>query len=154
MKAFLRAVRDVGLLIARVVVGGVLMMHGWHRWQGTGIPAQVAVLQSAGVGNPELVAWAVTAFELVGGGLLVFGLATPLVGLGMIVQNLAVAWLVDRPHGFYLHQGGWEYHVVLAVVGLLLLTHGSGRLGLDALFLRPSDDDATGVLPDPGDRDD
>lgn len=137
MKPFLRVVRDISLLLARIVMGVVLLAHGWHRWQVMTVPREVALLETAGLGNGTTIVWLVIAFEIVGGVLLIFGLATPLVGLGIIVLNVATILLLKEE--FYLHQQGWEYNAVQGVVGLLLLAHGSGRAGLDHLFIRPKD---------------
>ena len=139
MRSFLRVVRDVALLLSRILMGVVLLAHGWHRWQVVGIAKEVALLDAAGIGNATTIVWIVVGFELIGGILLVFGLATPLVGLGILVLNLATILLL-RSDEFYAHQHGWEYNAVQAAVGLLLLAHGSGRAGLDNLFLRPRED--------------
>ncbi len=61
------------------------------------------------------------------------------VGLGILVLNLATIMLL-RADEFYVHEQGWEYNAVQAAIGLLLLAHGSGRAGLDHLFVRPKDD--------------
>ncbi len=140
MQSFLRLVRDVALLLSRILMGLVLLAHGWHRWQVEGIGSEVALLDAAGIGNATTIVWLVIGFEIVGGILLVFGLATPLVGLGIVVLNLATIALL-RTDQFYAHEHGWEYNAVQAAVGLLLLAHGSGRAGLDHLFVRPKDDD-------------
>ena len=142
MKSLLRMVRDIALLLARIVMGVVLLAHGWHRWQVMTVPREVGLLEAAGLGNATTIVWLVIGFEIVGGILLIFGLATPLVGLGIIVLNVGTILLLKDE--FFLHQAGWEYNAVQAVVGLLLLAHGSGRAGLDNLFVRPKDED--GVL--------
>lgn len=142
MKPFIRLVRDIALLLARIVMGVVLIAHGWHRWQVMTVPREVGLLETAGLGNATTIVWLVIGFEIVGGILLIFGLATPLVGLGIVVLNAATILLLKDE--FYLHQAGWEYNAIQGVVGLLLLAHGSGRAGLDNLFIRPKDED--GVL--------
>ena len=142
MKSFLRVVRDIALLLARIVMGVVLLAHGWHRWQVMTVPREVGLLEAADLGNATTIVWLVIGFEIVGGILLIFGLATPLVGLGIIVLNVGIILMLKDE--FFLHQAGWEYNAVQAVVGLLLLAHGSGRAGLDNLFLRPKDE--SGVL--------
>lgn len=149
MQAFLRVVRDISLLIARIVAGVVLVAHGWVRWQGTGLEHQAEVLAAAGLPSAQGLAVLTVIFEIVGGTLLVFGLATPLVGLGMVVMNVAIILTTRADNGFFVGGGGWEYNAVLAVLGLLLLVNGSGRLGLDQLFLRPSADAGALIDEDP-----
>ncbi len=139
MKSFVRVVQDISLLLARIVMGVVLLAHGWHRWQVVGVAGEVALVDAADIGNATTIVWLVVGFEIVGGILLIFGLATPLVGLGIVILNAATILLLKSDE-FYLHQQGWEYNAVQGVVGLLLLAHGSGRAGLDNLFIRPRDD--------------
>lgn len=140
MEAFLRVVRDLALLVARIVAGVVLVAHGWHRWQIAGLDSQVALLTDAGLPAPFGLAIAAVIFEMIGGTLLVFGLATPVVGLGIVAMNVAIILTTKVDAGFYATTGGWEYNAILAAVGLLLGVFGSGRLGLDHLFLRPSEE--------------
>ena len=86
MDAFLKVVRDIALLVARIVAGVVLVAHGWQRWQIIGLDKQEALLEAAGLPAPYGLAVATVIFEIIGGTLLVFGLATPLIGLGMVVM--------------------------------------------------------------------
>ncbi len=143
MTQVLRVLRDIALLIARIVAGVTLVAHGWHRWQETGIDAQVALLEAAGLPSAAGLVVTTIAFELIGGVLLVFGLATPLVGLGMVALNVAIILTTKADGPFFLHLGGWEYNAVQAALGLMFLVYGSGRAGLDALFIRPKDEDGS-----------
>ncbi|MCC2594476.1 DoxX family protein [Tessaracoccus sp. OS52] len=140
MHAFLRVLRDIGLMLARIVVGVVLLARGWHRWQVAGIAEEVSLMESAGIPSATTLIWLVIGFEIIGGILLVFGLATPLIGFGMIALNVGIIVLLRADEGFYVHEHGWEYNAVQAVMGLIFLTHGSGRAGLDSLFTQPKDD--------------
>lgn len=150
MKAFLRVVRDIALLIARIVAGVTLVAHGWHRWQETGIDAQVALLEAAGLPYGTGLVVTTIAFELIGGVLLAFGLATPLVGLGMVVLNVAIILTTKAEAPFYQHLGGWEYNAIQAALGLMFLVYGSGRAGLDNLFVRPRDETDSLIDEAPG----
>ncbi|MHA6523858.1 DoxX family protein [Tessaracoccus sp. G1721] len=150
MRQVLRVLRDIALLVARIVAGVTLVAHGWHRWQETGIDAQAALLELAGMSYATGLAVATIAFELIGGVLLVFGLATPLVGLGMVALNVGVILTTKADAGFYQHLGGWEYNAIQAALGLMFVVYGSGRAGLDALFIRPKDEDGSLIDEAPG----
>jgi putative oxidoreductase len=53
---------------------------------------------------------------------------------------LVAAYTVHRPNGFFSVRSGWEYNLILALIGATLGFTGSGRfspdrtLGLDALL--------------------
>ena len=152
MAPFLRFIRDFALLVTRIIVGVTLVAHGWHRWQVTGLEEQMDIIAEVGLPSAYGLAVATVAFEIVGGILLIFGLATPLVGLGMLVLNAAIILTTKADSGFYAHENGWEYNAVQAGVGLILLAFGSGRAGLDHLFIRPRDEDGVLISPAPPPR--
>ena len=151
MKAVLREVQDVALLVARLVAALVLIAHGWDRWQVAGIDSQLAVVQAAELPIGFGIVVVTIAFELIGGTLLAFGLGTRLIGLGMAVMNAVIVFAIKWEHGLDMNVGGWEYNAILAALGLLFLANGSGRLGLDHLFVRPPDDGSDLIADtDPG----
>lgn len=140
MKSFVRGVQDLALLLVRLAAAFLLLEHGWHRYHTVGISALVLHLRHGGVPAPDVFAWGSIVFELFGAFFLVFGLLTPLVGLGMLAENvLTIAWL--KPHaGYLVTTGGWELNLLLACLGLVFLAFGAGRLALDRLFRRGRDE--------------
>ena len=138
MKAFIRVLKDIALMLTRIIMGVIMGTHGWHRWQNEGITAEANILEHAGIPNPGLMVWLLIGFEVIGGIFLIFGLATPVIGLGLMVLNIGII-LTLRSHTFYVHNSGWEYNAVMTIVGLMLMTHGAGRIGLDNLFRTPKD---------------
>ena len=138
MKAFIHVLKGITLMLARIVMGFIMVTHGWHRWQNEGIAAEAGILEQAGIPNPGLMVWLLIGFEVVGGIFLILGLATPAIGLGLMVLNIGII-LTLRSHNFYVHDSGWEYNAVMAVVGMVLMSHGAGRLALDNLFRTPKD---------------
>ena len=138
MKAFIRVLKDIALMLTRIIMGVIMVTHGWHRWQNEGITAEANILEHAGIPNPGLMVWLLIGFEVIGGIFLIFGLATRVIGLGLMVLNIGII-LTLRSHTFYVHNSGWEYNAVMTIVGLMLMTHGAGRIGLDNLFRTPKD---------------
>lgn len=127
---------SVGLLILRLVVGGILVAHGgqklfgWfggHGLAGTGqfferdlhLPSGRNYALGAGLG------------ELLGGSLLILGFVTPgasaaAVGV-MIVAMVAVHWR----NGFFNTAGGIEFPLLVATAAAVLAFTGAGRYSLD-----------------------
>ena len=72
--------------------------------------------------------------ELAAGPVLVFGLLTPL-GAAAVTGVAAVAWVTNhRNAGFFVFKRpteGWEYVMVLTVLGLALGALGAGEWSLD-----------------------
>jgi putative oxidoreductase len=128
---------DLALLVLRVVVGGVVAMHGFLKlgWVGQGgsIPGVAGWFDSIGL-RPG-VFWALTAVaaEAGGGVLTVLGLGGP-IGPGLIAADLVVVAIVAHwPQGFWAGGGkvGWEFPVPLAAAGFALAILGPGAWSLD-----------------------
>ncbi|ROP44927.1 DoxX family protein [Pseudokineococcus lusitanus] len=128
-------VQDVALLLARLLVGAVLVAHGWDKLAGQGVAATAGFMGSLGVPAPQVAAVAVGVLELVGGLLLVLGAATAVVGLLVVVDMALAAWLVHAENGVFVTDGGWELVGVIAAVSLALAAAGPGRASVDHALL-------------------
>ncbi len=142
MSNFLKVLRDLALLIARVALGGVLVLHAWHRWQNEGIEAQTAYLTSFGFPWPQYAAWGAIIGETAAGILLIVGLLTPVAAAGVLVEQvLIICWISWRTFPFSGDRG-WADQLVLGVLALLLLVYGAGRASIDSVFRRSGKSDA------------
>lgn len=126
--------RDLALLIARIGLGVVFIAHGWQKLVTNGVDGTAGFFASVGVPLPTVSAWFATLVELVGGGLLVLGLAVPVAGLLLAVDMIG-AWLfVHRGSGVFVADGGWELVLALGVGSLVLAAVGAGRYSIDHLL--------------------
>lgn len=141
MAGFMQVLRDIALLASRLVLGTVMVLHGWQRWQIDGIARQTEIFAEAGVPSPGIFAWGSTILELAGGLLLIFGLLTPVVALLFLLQAALSIAYISGSNGPLLGNGGWEYAAVIGSVSLLLAVFGAGRAAVDQLFRRSSDTD-------------
>jgi len=128
------AARDVGLLLARVVVGVVFVVHGWQKWS-AGIGGTQDGFAGMGVPLADVSAVLLATLEVVGGALLVVGgltaVVAPLLGLAMI----GAAWFAHRD-AFLVADGGAELVLLLAATAFALALAGPGRWSVDALLAR------------------
>ena len=130
-----------GLLILRVVIGGILFGHGAQKvfgwWGGPGMAGWTQAMTRMRIRPPR--AWAlVSAFgELVGGLLVVLGLLTPVACAVIAASMLVAVALVHLPRGFWVSKGGYEFNLsILGGVAALALI-GPGRVSVDsALAIR------------------
>lgn len=161
MAGFLRVVRSLALLLARVGLGGILVLHGWRRWQQQGIDSQIAYLKQYATPFASYAAWGGTILELVGGIFLIVGALTPLVAAAVVAEQVLIiaytSWyknwnLTDVDGQQATWNGGWEYSVTLALLALLLVVHGSGGIGVDRLFRRRKKDDEETAESEPEPR--
>jgi putative oxidoreductase len=123
------------LLVLRVATGLMLFAHGWnHLLRVREGPGVANWFESLGMRNGPLNAWMVTLVELGAGPLLVAGLLTPLAAAG-VTGVAVVAWVTNhRSAGFFVFRRpteGWEYVMILTVLGIGLGTLGPGEWSLD-----------------------
>jgi putative oxidoreductase len=128
---------DLGLLLIRVVVGGLLAGHGiqklFGRLGGHGLDGTGGYLATHGFLPGRPFAALAGLAELIGGLLLVAGLATPLAA-ALIVSTMIVAARTDHAgKGLWVFNGGAEYALTVASIGLGLAIVGPGDLSLDQL---------------------
>jgi putative oxidoreductase len=135
VKTLIKVVQDIGLLVARLVLGLVLVGHGWQRFS-HGMAAAVDTLTRYGLPEPQLFAWGATVLDVIGGALLIFGLLTPVVAAFVVAEQvMVIAWLKWQ-NGLWNAADGIEYSVALAALALILVVFGAGRTGVDQLFRR------------------
>lgn len=131
---------DIGLLVLRVVVGGVVAMHGFLKlgWVGKGGSIAGVAGWFNGLGLRPGVFWALTATaaEAGGGILTVLGLGGP-IGPGLIAADLFVVTIVAHwAQGFWAGGGkvGWEFPLPLAAAGFAIAVLGNGAWSIDRLL--------------------
>lgn len=137
MSGLLKVLQDLVLLIVRVTFGAALVFRGWRRWTSEGgMQNQIDYLRQFQTPAPEIMAWGGTLLEMIGGIFLIFGLLTPLVALGVVVQQgMIIAW-TKWFRGPWLENGGYEYNGIQAALALMFVVFGAGRLAIDRLFRR------------------
>jgi putative oxidoreductase len=130
--------RDIGLLILRLVMGGLLVGHGSQKlfgwFSGPGLKGTAGFLESMGLkpGTPWATAAATSEF---GGGMLTaLGFLHPLGPMGtigsMVMATVKAHW--GKP--IWAFAGGAELPVINIAVALTLIFTGPGNLSLDRVF--------------------
>lgn len=125
---------DFGLLLMRLVIGGIFMAHGSQKvfgwFGGVGLDGFAEQLDGFGFTETDVLA-ALTGFtELVGGALVVLGLFTPLAAAGLLGVAINVIWLKWN-EGLFIIDDGFEGELALAAIAVGLIFAGPGRIALD-----------------------
>jgi putative oxidoreductase len=121
---------DLGILIARLIVGLAIASHGAQKlfgwFGGYGLDATGCYFEDIGFRPGALFALASGACEMVGGILTAIGLLGP-VGPGLIVLAMLVAILaVHRPNGFFATNDGIELPLMYLTASLTIAFSGVG----------------------------
>jgi putative oxidoreductase len=120
-----------GLTLVRLSMGLIFTAHGYQKLMG-GMAGVAGYFAKVGVPMPELMAPVIATVELVGGILLILGLATRWVGLVLALEMVVTGFWVQMP------TKGWnasELDRILLAAGLMLFLAGPGRAAVDKLWL-------------------
>lgn len=138
--------RDIVLLISRILLGVILAAHGIQKWTDFGVGAVADQFAGLGMPAPDISAPVVATAEILGGVAVILGVLTRLVGVLVVLLLAGAVWFAHRHAGIFVTDGGWELPVAIAAGFLLLAATGAGRVSVDALVTRRRD------RPRPGSR--
>lgn len=126
---------DEAFLLLRVVTGFSFLYHGWSKVFGEmGVAGFAGMLDGLGVPAATLVSYLVAYGELLGGAALILGFLTHWVSKMYVVIMLGAIFLVHFQNGYNTMVGGYEYQLLLLVLGLFFLANGAGKYSLDNHF--------------------
>ncbi|MGP9538196.1 DoxX family protein [Brachybacterium sp. AOP43-C2-M15] len=126
-------VHDLGLLLARLVLGAIFAAHGYQKLFVFGPAGVSESFRGMGIPAPEITGPLIGGIELVGGILLALGALTSVVGLVLAADMLVAALVAHLPMGLFIDDGGWELVGALGAGALVLAAAGAGRFSLDRL---------------------
>jgi len=129
---------SAGLLVARLVLGLLLVGHGAQKlfgwFGGYGLAGTGGFFESLGFRPGRAFAAAASLAEIVGGLLVALGLLGP-VGPAVIISVMVVAAIsVHWEHGIFATTNGIEVPLLYATGALALALTGYGAYSLDALL--------------------
>ncbi|SFD85837.1 putative oxidoreductase [Actinopolyspora alba] len=136
------AVRDLALLLGRVVLGIVFIAHGMQKFTQWGISGTTESFAGMDIPAPGVSAWFAALVETLGGIALILGVALPLAGVLLAAVMLGALFFVHLSQGFFTSGGGYEYVLVLAAAALALGFSG-GNYSIDRLLRKPRESGAT-----------
>jgi putative oxidoreductase len=124
--------RDIALLVARLLIGVVIFPHGWEKWITLGPNGTAAMFTRLHVPFPLLSGILVGTVELVSVPLLILGVFTAVVGVlivldmaGAIITLIALSWQSG------MFRGDFGLATAILATALLLATYGAGKYSLD-----------------------
>jgi putative oxidoreductase len=132
------------LTILRVTLGLVMLPHGLQKtvgwFGGYGYEATMAFFGTLGI--PAFFAFLAIAAESAGAVALIAGLATRIAAFGVGTTIAVAAFMAHLQHGFFMNWSGqqkgegYEYHLLVVAIAVVLMIGGAGRYSLDRLLTR------------------
>lgn len=127
---FLDRLQPLGLLALRVILGVIMIGHGYGKVFHGGLAQHVHRVASLGL--PGWLAYPSACTEFFGGILIIAGLLTRSVSLLIIIDMAVAIWKVHWKNGLF-GKGGYELPLTLATMAFALIFFGAGPLAIDAI---------------------
>lgn len=129
---------DLGLLLVRLIGGGIFFAHGAQKafgwWKGPGIAGWRNAIRAMGFRPVAFWGLVSLAAELVGGLALMTGFLTPLAAAALVGQAVVMVFRAHWSKGFWNRDGGFEFPLALSMAPLMVVLAGPGAISLDALI--------------------
>ncbi len=126
---YLDRLQPLALLVLRVVLGVVMIGHGYPKVFG-GLSHHVQMV--SGLGLPGWWAYLSAGAEFFGGIAVIAGLFTRFAALAICVDLSVAIWKVHWRNGL-LGNGGYQLPLALAAVAFALIFFGAGPIALDSI---------------------
>jgi putative oxidoreductase len=128
-------------LITRLTLGLILFPHGAQKalgwFGGPGFTSEMNYFTGT-AHLPWIIAFLVIVIEFVGSICLIMGFASRLWAIAIIILFTGMICTVHFSNGFFMNWfgnqpgEGFEYHLLIIGLSLILLLNGSGRYSIDA----------------------
>jgi len=122
---FPNRLQPLALLVMRLVLGAIMIAHGYHKVFG-GFHHHMEYVGSLGL--PRWMAYLSTGTEFFGGIGIVLGLFTRFFSLAFVIEMGVAIWKVHFKNGL-MGNGGFEFPLALATIALALLCFDGGPWG-------------------------
>jgi len=123
---FLNRLQPLALLAMRLVLGAIMIAHGYHKVWG-GFHHHMEFVGSLGI--PRWMAYLSAGTEFFGGIAIVLGLFTRFFSLAIVIEMAVAIWKVHFKNGL-TGNGGFEFPLAVATIAFALLCFDGGPWGL------------------------
>jgi len=122
---FFNRLQPFALLVMRLVLGAIMIAHGYHKVWG-GFHHHMEFVGSLGI--PRWMAYLSAGTEFFGGIAIVLGLFARFFSLAFVIEMGVAIWKVHFKNGL-MGNGGYEFPLALATLAFALMCFGGGPWG-------------------------
>lgn len=126
---YLDRLQPLALLVLRVVLGVIMIAHGYGKVFGGFSHVQEMVQH---LGFPGWTAYLLAATEFFGGILIIAGLFTRFVAVAMLIDMSVAIWKIHWHNGLKA-PGGYEFPMAVASIAFALVFFGAGPIAFDSI---------------------
>jgi len=127
---YLDRLQPLALLVLRIVLGAIMIGHGYHKVFGGGFMEHWHTVQK--LGFPGFLAIPSAIAEFFGGILVLLGLFTRCAAAAILIDMIVAIWKVHWKNGL-LGDHGYQFPLSLAAISFALICYGAGPLALEII---------------------
>lgn len=157
LRGLLKTDQDWALALARLALGIVMLPHGAQKllgWYGGPGFMNFFHALTQGLHVPVFLAFIAIIAESFGALGVFLGCFTRIAAFGVAMDMIVGAWLVNVPNGMFMNWTGqqkgegFEFHILVVGIAVLLMLKGAGALSIDlALYRRLVGNRSSKTLP-------
>jgi putative oxidoreductase len=147
LQLLLRTDNSTAPLLARITLGAVMFPHGAQKalgwFGGYGFSGTMNFFTGT-MHIPALFAFLAIAAEFAGSLALLAGLFSRVAALGIAAVMTVATVTAHSAHGFFMNWAGnqkgegFEYHLLVLGLALIVIIHGAGKASVDGLLAKSS----------------
>ncbi len=134
LAGFYASWRDIAYTALRVIIGFILLMHGWLKVGTYGVAGVSGLMAKSGLEPAMAFAIAAMFLETVGAICIILGLFTRFFAAALAIELLIGLLAVHLKNGFEAGKGGYEYILLLGIVMFAIAIRGGGPYSVDRMI--------------------
>lgn len=127
---YLDRLQPLALLALRLVLGSIVIAHGYGKVFHGGLGQHVNRVASLGL--PGWLAYFSAFAEFFGGIAVIAGLFTRWFSFAILIDLAVAIWKIHWKNGMF-GKGGYEFPLTLVTIAFALILYGAGPIALDAI---------------------
>jgi putative oxidoreductase len=131
LAGFYASCRDIAYTLMRVIIGYILLMHGWLKVGTFGVAGVSGLMAKNGLEPAAAFAVAAMFLETVGAICIIIGLFTRFFAAALAIEMAIALLAVHLKAGFSAANGGYEYVLLLGIVMFAIAIRGGGPYSVD-----------------------
>ena len=125
---YLDRLQPLGLLALRLILGVIMIAHGYGKVFHGGLAQHVHRVASLGL--PGWWAYLSAFAEFFGGILVIVGFLTRFFSLAILIDMAVAIWKIHWKNGMF-GKGGYEFPLTLLTIAFALIFFGAGPIAID-----------------------
>jgi len=123
---------ELSYALMRIVIGGILFVHGWGKVTGAGLSGVSGYMAKLGLVPGFFFGGSAIVLETIGALCVLLGLFTRFFAAALAIEMLIAILTVHLAKGFGVGGGGYEYVLLLGIVLFSIAIRGGGPYSIDA----------------------